>query len=96
VLPLVIARTAVALALVLLMVSFGRDVLTLERAKPGRAKPNRIDLDRVDLDRTDLGRMELSSELSSERGSARVELNASQLVELNRSEWKELRTPVRS
>ncbi|HST85612.1 MAG TPA: CDP-alcohol phosphatidyltransferase family protein [Kineosporiaceae bacterium] len=96
VLPLVIARTAVALALVLLMISFGRDVLTLERAKPGRAKPDQTDLDRTDLDRTDLGKLELGSELGSERGSALVELNASQLVELNRSEWKELRTPVRS
>jgi len=32
--PLPIARTAVAIALVLLVISFGRDVITLERAKP--------------------------------------------------------------
>ncbi len=31
--PLTIARTAVAMALILLMISFGRDVITLERGK---------------------------------------------------------------
>lgn len=41
VVPLPIARTAVALALVLLMISFGRDVLTLERAKSVALHQNR-------------------------------------------------------
>jgi phosphatidylglycerophosphate synthase len=39
--PLVVARTAVAVAMVLLIISFGRDVIWLERGDPGRGPPPR-------------------------------------------------------
>ena len=49
--PLPVARTAVALALILLVVSFGRDVITLERARLNTLKP----ADRKPVDRSLVG-----------------------------------------